>query len=167
MAATFRIPAEIQQGLASVIRTAACNTLKTLFSVDAIYCVSKTNVSSPRTGDNFLCKAALLHNSQVCMTIFLSFDAGMLRQLLSDTYSEEMLENRAVFMDAASEIANIVGCNVKAFLNGLGYNLKMEVPSSHTGPIDHDEILLHFTMENEQFMIDYEPPQHAVGNIRF
>ena len=165
--ATFRIPAEIQQGLANVIRTSTCTTLKTLFSVDAIYCVSKTNTANARTADNFLCKAALLHNGQVCMSIFLSFDADMLRQLLSDTYSAAMLEERAVFIDAASEIANIVGCNVKAFLNGLGYNLQMEVPCSHTGPIDHDEILLHFTLENEQYMIDYEPPLHAMGSIRF
>ncbi len=159
------VPVNTKKGVEEIIRTTTCSTLKTLFEVDAVYCIGKNDASATDKSNHYLCRASLMENGESCMTIFLSFDAQMLHDVLQGVYSPSALEDPAVFQDAASEIANIIGSSVKAYLNGNGFNVCLEMPFSYTGPIGNHDTLLHFSTQHELYRVNYGSMSSSAGKI--
>jgi hypothetical protein len=59
------------------------------------------------------------------------FDAGLLHRIAEETYPEQArkMPMQMICEDMACAIANVVGSRVKAFLNGRGYDLSMDIPA--------------------------------------
>ncbi len=59
------------------------------------------------------------------------FDAGLLHRIAEETYPEQArkIPMQMICEDMACAIANVVGSRVKAFLNGRGYDLSMDIPA--------------------------------------
>lgn len=59
------------------------------------------------------------------------FDAGLLHKIAEETYPEQArkMPMQMICEDMACAIANVVGSRVKAFLNGRGYDLSMDIPA--------------------------------------
>ena len=59
------------------------------------------------------------------------FDAEFLHRIAEETYPEQArkIPMQMICEDMACAIANVVGSRVKAFLNGRGYDLSMDIPA--------------------------------------
>lgn len=59
------------------------------------------------------------------------FDESLLAAIAEETYPEQArkIPMKLICEDMACAIANVVGSRVKAFLNGHGYDLSMNIPS--------------------------------------
>lgn len=60
------------------------------------------------------------------------FDEKLLSEIAEETYPEQArkIPMKMICEDMACAIANVVGSRVKAFLNGQGYDLSMNIPSA-------------------------------------
>ena len=71
-------------------------------------------------------------------------------------------EARDFLTDAACEIANIVGCNVKTYLNANGYSLNLDIPFVvDPQPSAEEAVHLHFALNEDQMFVGVstEPSQ--------
>ena len=74
--------------------------------------------------------SVLLMQEKSAARLRMVFDRQLLEPLVADVYSAEDLRNDAVLKDAASEIANVVGNRIKAFVNGKGFAVTMGFPEA-------------------------------------
>jgi len=145
-------------GLSSIIEESVSQTLETLFHVhaDSYQLGHSTYVPS----DAFVCRADLKEAGNM-VSLFFSFDEALLRTLLKDLYSADMLQDPHTFSDAASEIANIVGGQVKSYLNQKGHNLLLDIPFRLEAlPARGEFTHVHFSIDNTHLVIDVVSETH-------
>jgi hypothetical protein len=82
----------------------------------------------------------------------------LLKPLLMQLYSPQFLADQSVYADAACEIVNILASQVKAFLNGHGYKLVLDLPAVCEKPDMFQQepvINVRFSLNSDQcFLVD-------------
>lgn len=77
--------------------------------------------------DDYLCTTDLIQDG-TCAQLRFSFDRQMMQELVARVFPAEELQDGTIYESAACEIANVVGSNLKTFLNERGYDLSMGIP---------------------------------------
>lgn len=78
--------------------------------------------------DDYLCTTDLIQDG-TCARLRLSFDRQMMQELVARVFPAEDLQDDSIYESAAREVANVVGSNLKTFLNERGYDLAMGIPT--------------------------------------
>ncbi|MFO1241720.1 MAG: hypothetical protein U1E36_00730 [Rickettsiales bacterium] len=125
---SFDIPSTLRERLAEVMKGAVIETFHVVFGVDA---AAGELSQCPSSDGDLVCLVKLVQND-LEFKIYFRFAHNLLSPIVANFYPAEVVQEESAYQDAASEIANIVGCNLKAFLNAQGYHLEMEIPSSET-----------------------------------
>lgn len=147
---------DLKEKVTQVIRNSVISTFNELFQV---------KVSSERRHDHvskegeLSCRVDLFQDDMEA-TLRFTFEKELLHTLIMDMYAPETLESQSTYEDAACEIANIVCCRVKAFLNGQGYNMSMKIPYAekpgHKDTDGNDTVHLSFSLQEEDFFVDFD-----------
>ena len=149
------------QAIGDIIRQSLGETFRTLFHVDLNCDELRQHGKVP--ADAFICRANLSQEDRK-ISLFFSFDKLLLRVLLEDIYPAELLQDPMVYSDAASEIANIVGNNVKKYLNEHGFHLLLDIPYVEKQmPPKEECVHLHFSLENAHLYVDMIADSAAIA----
>lgn len=114
---------EMQSQLRPVIAKGVQKIFSNIFNVEIV-----PQDYNGRDLDNSLMCVGRLHQEGISINLRFFFDQQLLKPLLMQLYSPQFLADQAVYGDAACEIVNILASQVKAFLNGHGYKLALDLP---------------------------------------
>lgn len=117
------LPEDIQAELRPVISRSVQKIFSNIFNVEIV-----PQDYNGRDLDNSLMCIGRLHQEGVTINLRFFFDQQLLKPLLMQLYSPQFLASQEVYSDAACEIVNILASQVKAFLNGHGYKLILDLP---------------------------------------
>jgi two-component system chemotaxis response regulator CheY len=147
------LPEQIQKELRPVIARGMQKIFSNIFNVQII---PEGYVGDDL--DNSMMCVGRLHQQGMTITLRFFFDQVLLKPLLRQLYSPQFLADDAVYADAACEIVNILASQVKAFLNGHGYSLSLDLPEVCTKPDLRSKepvIDIRFSLNEEQhFLVD-------------
>lgn len=147
------LSAEIQQELRPVIARGVQKIFSNIFNVEII----PEDYAGNDLENSMMC-IGRLHQQGMTINLRFFFDQALLKPLLRQLYSPQFLADEGVYADAACEIVNIMASQVKAFLNGHGYNLSLDLPEVCTTPDLRSKepvIDIRFSLNEEQhFLVD-------------
>lgn len=153
---SFDIPASLRDRLSEVLKSAVMETFHVVFGVDAF---SREAGNTLQNEKDLICQVRLVQND-LQFHVYFRFSHDLLSPIVANFYPPEATAEQSSYEDAACEIANIVGCNVKAFLNSQGYNLEMQIPfTEHDGNAhdkDADALHLCFSAFSEIFSVNLQ-----------
>ena len=133
-----------------------CVRARADFGIDAF---SRDPDNTVQSEKDLVCQVKLVQDD-LQFHIYFRFSHDLLQPIVSNFYPPEISGEPSSYEDAACEIANIVGCNLKAFLNGRGYRLEMRIPFTATNGDAHDKdaqvLHLCFSAFSEFFSIDLQ-----------
>lgn len=152
---SFDIPHPLRERIAEVLQSAVAETFHVVFGMDIA--AGEFSASPAAHKEDLICLVKLVQND-LEFKVHFGFCKDLLRQIVASFYPPEAMEGEEAFADAAAEIANIVGCNLKAFLNSQGYNLEMLIPYASSldeaGLEDAYAINLFFTAQHQNFCVN-------------
>jgi len=144
---------EIQTQLRPVIARGVQKIFSNIFNVEII-----PQDYNGRDLDNSLMCVGRLHQEGMSFNLRFFFDQQLLKPLLMQLYSPQFLADQSVYGDAACEIVNILASQVKAFLNGHGYKLVLDLPVLCEKPEMRQQepmIDVRFSLNSDQcFLVD-------------
>lgn len=153
---SFDIPSSLRDRLAEVLRNAVTETFHVVFGVDAF---SREPGNTIQSEKDMVCQVKLVQND-LQFHVYFRFSYDLLQPIVSNFYPPEVISEQSSYEDAACEIANIVGCNLKAFLNSQGYNLEMQIPftaeDGNAHDSDADALHLCFSAFSEFFSVNLQ-----------
>lgn len=154
---------ELKDKVTEVIRNSVISTFHELFQVHILS--EKRTDHTPRTGE-LSCRVDLFQED-IEATLRFTFERELLYKLIEDMYPSDVLEDEKTFEDAACEIANIVCCRVKAFLNTQGYNMSMKIPypekAGEPQEQSKDAVHLGFSLKEEDFSVNFDMVDSRFG----
>lgn len=84
-------------------------------------------------GEDICSRASLWQDGLLNMEFSFRFNRDMLAAIAEDAYPSSGHDSLVLCEDIACAVANIVVSNVKTYLNGRGYELEMNIPSTGAG----------------------------------
>lgn len=152
---SFDIPHPLRERIAEVMQSAVAETFYVVFGMDVA--AGEFNAGPAAHEEDLICLVKLVQDDLEFKVLF-GFCKDLLRQIVTHFYPPEAMREQEAFADAAAEIANIVGCNLKAFLNSQGYRLEMLIPYAGSpddaGLEDAYAINLFFTAQSQNFCVN-------------
>jgi len=120
--------------VSDIVGKAVTGTFDTMFGREVAHTGKPTGQAS-RDGQ-ISSHVSLTQGAALNVDFSFHFDAGLLHRIAEETYPEQArkIPMQMICEDMACAIANVVGSRVKAFLNGRGYDLSMDIPA--VGEID-------------------------------
>lgn len=150
---SFDIPLPLRERITQVLRDAVSETFAAIFGIEVN---SASHENAGDAGQDLTCRVTLTQDD-LEFSVYFRFSKTLLRQIVAAYYPPEAISEQEAFADAAGEIANIVGCNLKAFLNSQGYGLSMPIPcpAAPREPMPgQQELRLYFTAQEHDFRVD-------------
>jgi chemotaxis protein CheY-P-specific phosphatase CheC len=92
---------------------------------------TKVNIRScgrPGGGGNDYRFQARLTQDDSWAALTFAIDRDLMQKMVRNIFSEEDLQDGAIYESAASEVTNVVCSSLKTFLNSRGYEMSMGVP---------------------------------------
>jgi hypothetical protein len=119
--------------VSDIVGKAVTGTFDTMFGREVAHTGATAHV--PQAGE-ISSHVSLTQGAALNVDFSFHFDAGLLHRIAEETYPEQArkIPMQMICEDMACAIANVVGSRVKAFLNGRGYDLSMDIPA--VGEID-------------------------------
>ncbi len=144
---------ELARSISGIIRQSVTNTIATLFNVSVN---ASEDVHKVPSGDDFVCCGELVQDDARATLMFL-FDRELIERLLGCVFSaSELIDDTAIYESAALEIVNIVGNNLKMYLNVHGYKLNMSIPyvpdREGQAPAEEPLVQMTFSAKNSAVM---------------
>lgn len=106
-------------------------TFDTMFGREVMSNASGEGASAAGNGMGIASHVRLTQGAALNVGFSFHFDEGLLAAIAEETYPEQArkIPMKLICEDMACAIANVVGSRVKAFLNGHGYDLSMNIPA--------------------------------------
>lgn len=119
--------------VSDIVGKAVTGTFDTMFGREVAH---TGEVTAPAKAGEISSHVSLTQGAALNVDFSFHFDAGLLHKIAEETYPEQArkIPMQMICEDMACAIANVVGSRVKAFLNGRGYDLSMDIPA--VGEID-------------------------------
>ena len=119
--------------VSDIVGKAVTGTFDTMFGREVAH--TGDAGSAPKAGE-ISSHVSLTQGAALNVDFSFHFDAELLHRIAEETYPEQArkIPMQMICEDMACAIANVVGSRVKAFLNGRGYDLSMDIPA--VGEID-------------------------------
>jgi hypothetical protein len=114
--------------VSDIVGKAVTGTFDTMFGREMAHAGAASSV--PAEG-GISSHVSLTQGAALNVDFSFHFDAGLLHKIAEETYPEQArkIPMQMICEDMACAIANVVGSRVKAFLNGRGYDLSMDIPA--------------------------------------
>lgn len=119
--------------VSDIVGKAVTGTFDTMFGREVAH--TGAAASAAKAGE-ISSHVSLTQGAALNVDFSFHFDAALLHKIAEETYPEQArkMPMQMICEDMACAIANVVGSRVKAFLNGRGYDLSMDIPA--IGAID-------------------------------
>ncbi len=119
--------------VSDIVGKAVTGTFDTMFGREVAH--TGDTGAAPKAGE-ISSHVSLTQGAALNVDFSFHFDAALLHKIAEETYPEQArkIPMQMICEDMACAIANVVGSRVKAFLNGRGYDLSMDIPA--VGEID-------------------------------
>lgn len=114
--------------VSDIVGKAVTGTFDTMFGRE----VAHTGAAGAPTAEGQISShVSLTQGAALNVDFSFHFDAALLHRIAEETYPEQArkIPMQMICEDMACAIANVVGSRVKAFLNGRGYDLSMDIPA--------------------------------------
>lgn len=146
------IPQKLQQELKPFIAKGIENIFSEMFKVKIV----TQDQEVPDDSKDLVC-IGRLHQHNILIFLRFLFDQELLRPMLQQLYAPQFLKDPKIYEDAACEIVNILCSQIKAFLNGHGYNLQLDFPEMAARANKNrqaDSIMdIRFSLNEDQFFL--------------
>ena len=116
--------ARLADNITKIIHDSVTTTIATIFNVSIDSCANTHKVSF---NDDYICCGELIQDDARAKLMFV-FDRDLIERLMQCVFSASELADPNIYESAALEIVNIVGNNLKTYLNIHGYKLHMALP---------------------------------------
>ncbi|TVQ83605.1 MAG: response regulator [Micavibrio sp.] len=151
---------DIRAELESIVTDGVKQIFSDMFSVS----IMREETPAKGNGKDFVC-AGRLHEDDMSITLRFHFDQNLLQPLLAQIYAPDYLADEEIYCDAACEIVNILGNQIKSRLNDYGYALSLDFPEI-CGDMKAgagDSVLnVRFSLNSERyFIVDVEASQNT------
>lgn len=114
--------------VSDIVGKAVTSTFDTMFGREVAHTGAQKRVPQPGEISSHV---SLTQGAALNVDFSFHFDAALLHKIAEETYPEQArkMPMQMICEDMACAIANVVGSRVKAFLNGRGYDLSMDIPA--------------------------------------
>ncbi|HYD17913.1 MAG TPA: hypothetical protein VEF76_05505 [Patescibacteria group bacterium] len=115
--------------VSDIVGKAVMGTFDTMFGRSVTSARTGAGIKPPQDGE--ICShVSLTQGAQLNVEFSFHFDETLLHRIAEETYPQQArnMPLQMICEDMACAIANVVGSRVKAFLNGRGYDLSMDIP---------------------------------------
>lgn len=120
----------MQSYVSDIVGKAMTGTFDTMFGRE-ISPVSAGEGLGSAGNDDISSHVSLTQGAALNVDFSFHFDQKLLTAIAEETYPDQArkIPMKMICEDMACAIANVVGSRVKAFLNGRGYDLSMDIPA--------------------------------------
>lgn len=122
---------DMKEYVSDIVGKAVTGTFDTMFGREIASGASGDGAPPAENGMNISSHVRLTQGAALNVGFSFHFDEGLLAAIAEETYPEQArkIPMKMICEDMACAIANVVGSRVKAFLNGHGYDLSMNIPA--------------------------------------
>lgn len=122
----------MKEHVSDIVGKTVTGTFDTMFGREITNSTSGEGAPPARNGGDICSHVRLTQGAALNVGFSFHFDESLLAAIAEETYPEQArkIPMKMICEDMACAIANVVGSRVKAFLNGHGYDLSMNIPAA-------------------------------------
>lgn len=116
--------------VSDIVGKAMTGTFDTMFGRE-LTTAGRGDGAATASNDDISSHVSLSQGAALNVDFIFHFDPKLLAAIAEETYPDQAktIPMQLICEDMACAIANVVGSRVKAFLNGRGYDLAMDIPA--------------------------------------